>query len=102
MPLWLRLLLRFDGGIRTEVQDRLAQAGWVDGFRHLHPGAPGYTLPAMSPRVRLDYVLVPSPLLDRLAACEPAVDAPLAARASDHLPLVAEFTVGAAGTLAPS
>jgi endonuclease/exonuclease/phosphatase family metal-dependent hydrolase len=110
MPLWLRLLLRFDGGIRFEVQDRLSAAGWVDGFRHLHPSEPGFTLPAISPRIRLDYVLVPSPLLARLSACEPAVDAPLAARASDHLPLVAEFTADAvdlgngrspAGTLDP-
>jgi exodeoxyribonuclease III len=69
MPLWLRLLLRFDGGIRTDVQDRLAAAGWIDAFRRLHPDDPGFTLPASSPQVRLDY-------------------APLVARAADHLPLV--------------
>lgn len=88
MPFWLRLLLRFDGGIRTDVQDRLADAGWVDAFRHLHPDDPGFTLPAVEPQVRLDYALVPRPLLDRVEACAPARDAPLAARASDHLPLV--------------
>jgi len=88
MPLWLRLLLRFDGGIRTDVQDRLAKAGWVDAFRHLHPDDPGYTLPALSPQVRLDYTLVPKGLLDSVRSCSPAVDAPLAARASDHLPLL--------------
>ena len=54
MPLWLRLLLRFDGGTRTEVMDRLAKAGWVDVFRRMHPDDPGFTLPAASPRVRLD------------------------------------------------
>ncbi len=99
MPLWLRLLLRFDGGIRTDVQDRLTEAGWVDGFRYLHPSEAGFTLPAMAPRIRLDYVLVPKQMLDRLEVCEPAVDAPLAARASDHLPLVAEI---ADGILRPS
>ena len=88
MPLWLRLLLRFDGGIRTDVQDRLAAAGWVDAFRHLHPDDPGYTLPALSPQVRLDYALLPPALLPQLTACSPAQDAPLVARASDHLPLV--------------
>jgi exonuclease III len=88
MPLWLRLLLRFDGGIRTDVQDRLADAGWVDAFRHLHPADPGYTLPALAPQVRLDYALVPPPLLPLVTACAPAVDAPLVVRASDHLPLV--------------
>jgi endonuclease/exonuclease/phosphatase family metal-dependent hydrolase len=91
MPLWLRLLLRFDGGIRTEVQDRLAEAGWVDAFRHLHPDDPGFTLPALAPQVRLDYALVPRPLLDLVRACAPARDAAMVVRASDHLPLVTDI-----------
>lgn len=99
MPLWLRLLLRVDGGIRTDVQDRLVAAGWVDAYRHLHPDEAGFTLPSASPGIRLDYLLVPRPLLARVIACAPAVDAPLAARASDHLPLVAEIADPAAGTL---
>jgi exonuclease III len=88
MPLWLRLLLRFDGGIRTDVQDRLAAAGWIDAFRHLHPADPGFTLPALEPQIRLDYALVPPLLLPSVTVCAPALDAPLVARASDHLPLV--------------
>ena len=88
MPLWLRLLLRFDGGIRTDVHDRLAEAGWVDAFRHLHPDDPGFTMPALAPQVRLDYALVPRAMLGRVRACAPAADAALVARASDHLPLV--------------
>jgi endonuclease/exonuclease/phosphatase family metal-dependent hydrolase len=88
MPLWLRLLLRFDGGIRTDVQDRLAEAGWVDAFRRLHPDDAGFTLPASSPQVRLDYSLVPPSLMPSVVSCAPALDAPLVARASDHLPLV--------------
>jgi exodeoxyribonuclease-3 len=91
MPLWLRLLLRFDGGIRTDVHDRLADAGWVDAFRHLHPDEPGFTLPASVPQVRLDYVLVPRAILPGVLACAPALDAPMVARASDHLPLVADL-----------
>lgn len=88
MPLWLRLLLRFDGGIRTDVHDRLAEAGWVDAFRHLHPADPGFTLPALAPQVRLDYTLVPRPLLEQVRSCAPARDAPMVGRASDHLPLL--------------
>jgi exodeoxyribonuclease-3 len=88
MPLWIRLLLRFDGGIRTDVHDRLAGAGWVDAFRHLHPDEPGFTLPAVSPQVRLDYALVPAAMVPRVEACAPAADVVNAARASDHLPLV--------------
>jgi endonuclease/exonuclease/phosphatase family metal-dependent hydrolase len=92
MPLWLRLLLRFDGGIRTDVHDRLAAAGWADAFRHLHPTEPGYTLPAVEPQIRLDYVLAPRPMLPLVRSCAPAADVALAARASDHLPLVAEIS----------
>jgi exodeoxyribonuclease-3 len=88
MPFWLRLLLRVDGGIRTDAQDRLAAAGWVDAFRHLHPDAPGFTMPAHAPQVRLDYALVPAGLLPLVRTCEPAADVPLVGRASDHLPLL--------------
>jgi endonuclease/exonuclease/phosphatase family metal-dependent hydrolase len=88
MPLWLRLLLRFDGGIHTDVHERLAAAGWIDAFRRLHPGDPGFTLPAIGPQVRLDYALVPEPIIERVAACAPVRHLPLAARASDHLPLL--------------
>lgn len=88
MPLWLRLLLHFDGGIRTEVQDRLAAEGWTDVYRHLHPDEPGFTLPAAEPQVRLDYVLAPPALVPGFRSCEPAADVAEVARASDHLPLL--------------
>lgn len=89
MPFWLRVLLRFDGGIRTDVLRRLTEAGWIDAYRHLNPGKAGFTLPPGRPSVRLDYVLVPADLLPRIARCEPA-DGPLVERASDHLPLLVD------------
>ena len=88
MPFWLRILLRFDGGIRTEVLARLEQAGWVDTYRRLHPDTPGFTLPPGSPSVRLDYLLTPEPVLPRIVSCEPAESIPFLEVASDHLPLV--------------
>ena len=91
MPFWLRLLLRFDGGIRTDVLHRLAAAGWTDAYRQLHPDDAGFTLPPGAPAVRLDYLLVPPALLPRVSRCEPAANAPLVERASDHLPLVLEL-----------
>ena len=94
MPRWLRLLLRFDGGIRTDVLDRLAAAGWQDAFRHLHPDTPGYTLPARDPQVRLDYAMVPPGLLDNVRACEPGATIPGAGEASDHLPLLTVLDAG--------
>ena len=42
----------------------------------------------VEPQIRLDYVLVPPQLLPVVTVCAPALDAPLVARASDHLPLV--------------
>lgn len=87
MPFWLRLVLRFDGPIRTDVLDRLQQAGWVDVYRRLHPDEPGYTLPAVAPQVRLDYLLATPAVLPRIHLCEPATDVEFAS-ASDHLPLV--------------
>lgn len=87
MPFWLRMLLRFDGGIRTEVLDRLGEAGWVDAFRHLNPDDAGFTLPAGAPQVRLDYALVPRGLLACVTQCD-AVESDLAPLASDHLPLL--------------
>lgn len=89
MPFWLRMLLRFDGGIRTDVLDRLAAAGFVDAYRRLHPADAGFTMPAGAPSVRLDYVLAAASLVERVVSCEPVPDAPLAERASDHLPLLA-------------
>lgn len=91
MPLWLRLLLHFDGGIRTDVIDRFAHEGWIDAFRRLHPEQPGFTLPPAAPQVRLDYLLVPHAVIPSVTACGPVDDVPLVERASDHLPLLSVF-----------
>ena len=99
MPFWLRLLLRFDGGIRTDVLRRLLDAGWVDAYRHLHPRDAGFTLPPGAPSIRLDYLLVPEALVGRVARCEPASTLPLVDRASDHLPLVVELATGDDGAV---
>jgi endonuclease/exonuclease/phosphatase family metal-dependent hydrolase len=89
-PLWLRILLRVDGGIRTETLALLERSGLIDTFRRLHPGDPGYTLPARDPSVRLDYLLSTPDALPLVRSCAQvlAADEPLVARASDHLPLL--------------
>ena len=91
LPLWIRLLLRFDGGIRTSAMTLLSERGFIDAYRLIHPDDPGSTMPAVEPSVRLDYVLV----APHLVACLRGCDRPEASRelslASDHLPLVAEF-----------
>jgi len=90
LPTWIRILLRFDGGIRTEVMTELLGAGYVDAFRVLHPTDPGETMPSVDPSVRLDYLLMSSGAMQRVSQCAPAeLDRTLLVRASDHLPLTA-------------
>jgi endonuclease/exonuclease/phosphatase family metal-dependent hydrolase len=97
MPLWIRALLRFDGGIQTAAMASVHQAGFVDAFRQCHPNGPGGTLPAAAPSVRLDYVMLDRTLAAGLISCRvPTADA-TAALASDHLPVIAELELPEAG-----
>jgi exodeoxyribonuclease-3 len=68
----------------------LAEAGYVDCYRALHPDESGYTYLAWAPWLRLDYVFASPALAGRLLECD-VVRGDLAARASDHLPVRAEF-----------
>lgn len=96
LPGWIRILLRLDGGIGTAVLERLLSAGYVDAFRDRNPDAPGTTMPAADPTVRLDYVLLDPRLAPALAWCRvwSAGGADLVT-ASDHLPVVAELELPA-------
>jgi hypothetical protein len=91
MPWWVRLLLRFDGGIHTRVIQMFLDAGFVDAFRRLNQDALGFTLPAVNPSVRLDYAMLAPDVVPRLQSCSPmepdGLTSPLL-RASDHLPLL--------------
>jgi exodeoxyribonuclease-3 len=68
----------------------LLEAGYVDCYRSLHPDEPGYTYLAWAPWLRLDYAFASPPLARELVDCD-VVGGDLAARASDHLPVRAEF-----------
>jgi endonuclease/exonuclease/phosphatase family metal-dependent hydrolase len=68
----------------------LLEAGYVDCYRTLHPDEPGYTYLAWAPWLRLDYAFASAALARRLVDCD-VVRGDLAARASDHLPVRAEF-----------
>lgn len=93
LPLRLRSLVWLSGGrIRWRTIQTVLEAGYTDTFRSLHPDVPGFTLPAWQPNVRLDYVFVPAAFSDRVTRCEVVTD-PVAATASDHLPVVAEFAL---------
>lgn len=92
LPTWIRLLLRVDGGIRSEVMTAVASRQFGDAYRILHPTDPGPTMPAADPSVRLDYVLLGPALVQDLVGCGLAhLEPSLLVRASDHLPVVAEL-----------
>jgi len=95
LPQKVRATVWLSGGtIRWRTTQVVKDAGYTDAFRVLHPADPGLTLPASRPQVRLDYLFVPSPHLERVTSCE-VVRSEAAAKASDHLPLLSELRVEA-------
>lgn len=71
----------------------LLDAGYIDCFRAMHRGAsraPGYTYPALHPRLRSDYIFASAQLARRLVACD-VVTSPSVGTASEHYPVQAEF-----------
>jgi endonuclease/exonuclease/phosphatase family metal-dependent hydrolase len=91
LPTRLRALVWLSGGrIRWRTIQAVLDAGYADAFRHLHPDTVGYTFPTWDPHVRLDYLFVPRPFVDRVTSCEVITGGDVAA-ASDHRPLTAEL-----------
>ncbi len=89
-----RLLGRF---IERWTTDRIQALGYVDCFRRAHPRARGYTCATWLPAARVDYIFATRDVAARLASCivvggrgAPDRDAIVA---SDHLPVVADFSV---------
>lgn len=96
---------RWRGRVLVSAPERerlagLAAAGWVDVWRDRHPAPPdgpdtaGFTWwdgrdPSGARGLRLDLVLTPRPVADRVAAVEVDQREREGDRPSDHLPLVA-------------
>jgi endonuclease/exonuclease/phosphatase family metal-dependent hydrolase len=88
-----RFLGRF---IERWTIERLLALGYVDCFRRVHPRALGRTCATWLPAARVDYVFANPDLAPHLVTCDvvggnrwPDHDA---AVASDHFPLVADFS----------
>jgi exodeoxyribonuclease-3 len=89
LPRRLRTLVWLSGGrIRWRTIQEVLDAGYVDAFRLTHPKDAGFTFPTRDPHLRLDYAFVPRAFADRVVACDVVLDG-IAARASDHFPLLA-------------
>jgi exodeoxyribonuclease III len=92
MPHWIRALIWLSGSdIRRDTVGLMLDAGYVDGFRSLHPSDGGFTFPTWDPHLRLDYVFVPSAYADHLTSCSVVDDARAVADASDHYPLLVQL-----------
>ena len=88
LPLRLRALLWLGGGpVQWRVSALMLEAGYVDGYRQLHPQTAGPTFPTWDPNLRLDYIFTPKPFAGRLQQCE-VVRTGAVRDASDHLPLL--------------
>jgi exodeoxyribonuclease-3 len=79
--------------IRWVTVRMMLEAGYVDGYRVLHPSGEGETFPTWDPHVRLDYAFVPEEFKDRIASCRVMRDVPQARDASDHFPLLTELNI---------
>jgi exodeoxyribonuclease-3 len=91
LPGRLRALVWLSGGrIRWKTIQGVLDAGYVDAFRRLQPELVGYTFPTWDPHVRLDYLFVPRPCINRVSRCQ-VFSANEVRDASDHFPLIAEL-----------
>lgn len=93
LPWRYRLLAMVLGGrVTYRAIQIMLDAGYVDCYRKLHTEA-GFTFPAWAPNVRLDYVFAPQRHAERVVACNVLSGIAAPARATDHLPLVAEISI---------
>jgi endonuclease/exonuclease/phosphatase family metal-dependent hydrolase len=92
LPMRYRLLATMLGGrVTYRTIQIMIDSGYIDCYRREHTD-PGFTFPAWDPHVRLDYVFTPKGYVDRIASCDVITDVNDPAKATDHLPLVAEIT----------
>ncbi|HYO81835.1 MAG TPA: endonuclease/exonuclease/phosphatase family protein [Bryobacteraceae bacterium] len=90
LPFRLRWFVYLTGRqIRFITLQQMADAGYIDAFRTLHPDDVGFTFPVSDPHVRLDYVFLPGHMRARLRTCRVVQEA---GPASDHMPLLAEIS----------
>jgi exodeoxyribonuclease-3 len=94
MPAWIRAIVWMSGrDIQRETIQIMLDAKYADGFRWLYPNVKGYTFPTWDPHLRLDYIFVPEPFVDRLVACEVITTPAEVANASDHFPVLAQLEI---------
>ena len=92
LPMRYRILAFLLGGrVAYRTIQIMLDGGYIDVYRRLHT-EPGFTFPAWDPNVRLDYVFAPAQFADRVTTCDVVSDIAEPAKATDHLPLLAEIS----------
>jgi exodeoxyribonuclease-3 len=81
------------GRITYRTIQVMLDEGYIDSYRRLCTDH-GFTFPVWDPNVRLDYVFVPKPYVERVRSCRVMSDVPDVEKASDHFPLLAEIEPG--------
>ena len=93
LPMRYKVLAYMLGGrVNFRAIQMMLDAGYSDVYRKFHAD-PGFTFPAWDPHVRLDYIFTPARFADRIKSCEVMRDIAEPAKATDHLPLVAEISL---------
>jgi exodeoxyribonuclease III len=92
MPAWLKWMIYSQGNRVYHFSiGKFVSAGFTDCYRWLNSEA-GFTLPPPSPNARLDYIFVDAGMKKHLKNCWVAREPESVNRASDHYPVMAEFS----------
>jgi exodeoxyribonuclease-3 len=92
LPMRYRILAFLLGGrVTYRAIKMIVDAGYFDSYRGLNSD-PGFTFPAWDPHVRLDYIFTPDKFADRIMSCKVVSDIEQPAKATDHLPLLADIS----------
>jgi exodeoxyribonuclease-3 len=93
MPVWLKRIIYLQGNraYHFSIQAFLS-AGFIDCFRFLNSSDDGFTLPPPNPNARLDYIFVNAKMKTYLKKCWVVRKPNDVDQASDHYPVMAEFS----------
>ena len=93
MPGWLRWIIYLQGKRVYHFSiEMLLSAGFIDCFRSLNAADDGFTLPPPDPNSRLDYIFANALMKAYLRKCWVVREPDSVNLASDHYPVMAEFT----------
>ncbi len=92
MPNWLKWIIYLQGNrVYHFSLAKLLSAGFIDCFRSLS-SEEGFTLPPPNPNSRLDYIFVNATMKAYLKKCWVVREPESVNQASDHYPVIAEFS----------